>query len=223
MDAVPLNLDTYARSCLSTARLQFSTRTMFDPVCGVSVWQSLATQLINGLAFLHNESCIHGDIKPANILLRPNGADSAEAYTALYCDFSSSRIFDSEDRRNSHQAEQLTALTPDFVSPELFHSLGSTAAVATLASDVYALGVTLIVAAIGSSPYASATMDIQKLSMAREGRVLDFAGQSEQGTRVMKGKMVERCLRGALTKDAGRRSTVGEWKRDVETVPEELS
>lgn len=215
MDAVPLNLDTYAKSCLRNSRLNFSTRTMFDPVCGVPVWQSLAAQLINGLAFLHAESCIHGDIKPANVLLRPNEADQAEAYSALYCDFSSSRI-DTQGREESDQAQQLTALTPDFASPELLTSLATTAAVVTPASDVYALGVTLVVAAIGTSPFAGAFMEIQKLGMARQGRVLDFAGQSEQGTRAMKGKMVHKWLRGALEKDVEKRSTIEEWKRAVE-------
>ncbi|KAL9006541.1 MAG: hypothetical protein Q9188_000701 [Gyalolechia gomerana] len=218
MDAVPLNLDTHAKSCLKRTCLNFSTKTMFDPVCGTREWKSLAAQLINGLAFLHSRSCVHGDIKPANILLRPNGDDSSEAYTALYCDFSSSRIFSGDSRNDEDRSQQLTALTPDFTSPELFTSLYSTSAVATMASDVYALGVTLVVAAIGTSPYASAGMDMLKLGMAREGRVLDFARQGEQGTRVMKGKMVERCLKGALEKSTDNRSTVGQWKRDVDAV-----
>ena len=221
MDAIPLSLDTYTRSCLQTARLNLSTRTMFDPVCGAQEWQSLATQLIDGLAFLHSHSCVHGDIKPGNVLLRPNGAGSSHAYSALYCDFSSSRIFDNSSKGHDHhsgQGQQLTALTTDFASPELFTSLFSTAAVATMASDVYALGVTLVVAAIGTNPYAGASTEMQKLCMAREGKVLDFARQSQQGTRVMKGKMVERCLKGALEKDVERRSTVVEWKRDLDAV-----
>ncbi|KAL8720867.1 MAG: hypothetical protein Q9225_002346 [Loekoesia sp. 1 TL-2023] len=223
MDAVPLNLDAFARSCLKTARLNFSTRTMFDPACGVQEWQSLATQLIDGLAFLHGKSCVHGDIKPANILLRPDSAGSCHKYTALYCDFSSSSILDSQEGHSKEPAQHLTALTPDFASPELFTSLHSTAAAATTASDVYALGVTLVVAAIGTSPYAGASTEIQKLSMAREGRVLDFARQSEQATRVMKEKTVDRCLKHALEKNPEKRSTIMEWKRDVDAIFDGLS
>ncbi|KAL9019914.1 MAG: hypothetical protein Q9185_002856 [Variospora sp. 1 TL-2023] len=223
MDAVPLDLDTHATTCLKTARLNLSTHTMFDPVCGTSVWQSLATQLINGLAFLHEASCIHGDIKPANVLLRPNGADPAEGYTPLYCDFSSSCILGSPNEEGSGQNQQLTAVTPDFASPELLSSLSNINAVATMASDTYALAVTLIVAATGSSPYAGARMELQKLSMAREGRVLDFARYGEQGTRIMKGKLVDRCLRHALEKDVTRRSTVEELRRNVEATLTELS
>ncbi|KAI4120011.1 MAG: hypothetical protein LQ345_000270 [Seirophora villosa] len=207
MDAVPLNLDTYARSCLEEARLNFSTRTMFDPVCGTSVWQSLATQLTNGLAFLHEASCIHGDIKPANVLLRPNGADLGEGFTALYCDFSSSCILDGPSGEDSEQSQQLTAVTADFASPELLSSLSNISALATTASDIYALAVTLAVAATGSSPYAGASMELHKLGMIREGRVLDFARLGEQGTRVMKGRLVERSPELKATK-SGRRNSV---------------
>ncbi|KAL8676809.1 MAG: hypothetical protein Q9186_006716 [Xanthomendoza sp. 1 TL-2023] len=218
MDAVPLNLETHAKSCLKKARDNLTTRTMFDPVCGPQEWQSLALQLIDGLAFLHSNHCVHGDIKPSNILLRPNDDGSSEVFTPLYCDFSSSRILEGSTGNNAESIQQLSALTPDFTSPELFTSLHTTNAVATNASDVYALGVTLVVVAIGTSPYAGATMEMMKLSMAREGRVLDFARQADQGTRVMKGKVVERCLKDALAKDVGKRSTVKEWKINVQDI-----
>ncbi|KAL8942349.1 MAG: hypothetical protein Q9216_001731 [Gyalolechia sp. 2 TL-2023] len=218
MDAVPLNLDTHTKSCLETARLNPSGVTMFDPVCGIREWKTLATQLIDGLAFLHSKSCVHGDIKPANILLRPKCDDSSEAYTALYCDFSSSRIFSGDSKSDEDRSQQITALSPDFTSPELFSALHSGGAVATMASDVYALGVTLVVAAIGTSPYAISNVQMQKLSMAREGRVLDFARVSGQPSRVMKGKIVERCVKGALEKSSANRSTAEQWKGDVAAV-----
>ncbi|KAL8739194.1 MAG: hypothetical protein Q9181_000085 [Wetmoreana brouardii] len=216
MDAVPLNLETYAKSCLQNARASFSTRTMFNPVSGSQEWQSLASQLISGLEFLHRANCVHGDIKPANILLQRNAHDSPGLHTPLYCDFSSSRILDSSTSNSVDQISSITAITPDFAAPELFTSLFSTTAVATTPSDVYALGVTLLVAAIGASPYAGASLELQKLSMAREGRPLEFARQAEQGTRAMKGKLVEQCLKGALEKNVKGRSTAEGWKRDFE-------
>ncbi|KAL8909076.1 MAG: hypothetical protein Q9207_000410 [Kuettlingeria erythrocarpa] len=220
MDAVPLSLEIFGRSCLKRMRLNFSTRTMFDPVCGVPQWQSLATQLIDGLSFLHQESCIHGDIKPANVLLRPDHSDSDDAFTALYCDFSSSRILNGPTSEDDDPTEQLTALTPDYASPELLASLSGSSAFATRASDVYALGVTLVAAAIGTSPYAGFSIEAQKLSIAREGRVLDLARQSDQATRIMRGKMVERCLKDALEKDVEKRSTIEDWRRTVKVVLE---
>ncbi|KAL8755443.1 MAG: hypothetical protein Q9199_003627 [Rusavskia elegans] len=218
MDAIPLNLETHAKFCLKNARANFSTRAMFDPVYGSQEWQSLAMQLIDGLDFLHSNRCIHGDIKPSNILLCPDEDGSSETYTPLYCDFSSSRILTDSNVSNFKQAQLITALTPDYASPELLTSLRSTAAVATTAADVYALAVTLVVAAIGQSPYAGASMEVLKLSMAREGKVLDFARQADQGTRIMKGKMVQRCLKDALEKDVGKRTTAKEWKDNVQNI-----
>ena len=220
MDANPLNLETHAKDCLKNVRANFSTRTMFDPVCGPQEWQSLATQLIDGLDFLHSNNCIHGDIKPSNILLRPkdDGSSSSVAYTPLYCDFSSSRIYDDSTISKPKETQQITALTSDYASPELLTSLQSTAAIATTAADVYALAVSLVVVAIGTSPYAGAGMEMLKLSMARQGRVLEFARQADQGTRIMKGRMVERCLKDALAKDVGRRCTAKEWRCGVQAV-----
>ncbi|KAL9000579.1 MAG: hypothetical protein Q9169_000872 [Polycauliona sp. 2 TL-2023] len=218
MNAIPLNLETHSRACLTKTRAEFSTRTMFDPVYGSQDWQILATQLIDGLEFLHSSGCIHGDIKPSNILLQPNNEGSSKTYTPLYCDFSSSRIVDGSRVSNTEPAQHITAMTPDYASPELLTSLRSTGAVATTAADVYALAVTLVVAAIGESPFTGASMEMMKLSMAREGKVLAFARQADQGTRIMKGKMVERWLRGALDVDAKQRSTAMEWKSNVHTL-----
>ncbi|KAI4102740.1 MAG: hypothetical protein L6R37_004212 [Teloschistes peruensis] len=218
MDAVPLNLETHAKSCLETAKANFSTGTMFDPVCGLAEWQSLASQLIDGLEFLHEASCVHGDIKPANILLQRSEDGSSDSYRPLYCDFSSSHIVEHASSDASKPLQQVTAISTDFASPELFNSLCSSAGTATTASDIYALGVTLVVVAIGTSPYVGARMEIQKLSMAREGRPLEFARQTGQGTRVMKGKMVEKCLRGALEKEADKRDKIEEWQRTTQSL-----
>ncbi|KAL8775028.1 MAG: hypothetical protein Q9209_000507 [Squamulea sp. 1 TL-2023] len=221
MHAIPMNLEAHANTCLKNARTNFATRTMFDPVCGPQGWRSLTTQLIDGLEFLHSKNCVHGDIKPSNVLLQPNENSSPETYTPLYCDFSSSRILEDSNVSNAEQAQRITALTPDYASPELLTSLRSTAAVATTAADVYALAVTLLVAAIGESPYAGTNMDMLKLSMVREGRVLEFARQAEQGTRIMKGKMVDLCLKSALEKDVAKRSTAKEWRHNVHAIIQE--
>ena len=217
LSAIPLNLDVHVKAAAKTARANFSTRTMFDPVVGIQEWQSLATALISGLCFLQSHQCIHGDIKPANILLQPSDGD--KSYTPFYCDFSSALV------TTDPAPSEITALTQDYSSPELLTSLTDTTrpTFPTPAADVYALAVTLLFAAIGESPYAAAKMEVMKLSMAREGRPLQFAKSGEQAARVRTGGLVERCLAGALAKDAEARWEVTQWADEVEKLIRSMS
>lgn len=210
MSPVPLSLESRAKTAAETARANFSTRTMFDPVIGTSQWAHLATHLIDGLNFLHSKSCIHGDIKPANILLQPSpNPDSPDAYTPLYADFSSSSVTSSIT-----SPEQVSAITAAYASPELLLSLSNGQAFITPASDIYALAVTLIISATGESPFAGAKMEVQKLSMCREGKPLEFARNGEQGSRILKNREVSKALEGAV-KGSETRWTVAEWKEEA--------
>ena len=212
LDAVPTSLDTYARSAGNRARANLSGKTMFDPVVGISEWSHLAERLISGLAYLHDRQCVHGDIKPANILLRSITEDGH--MQPIYCDFSSSHIMS----KRPDDIEESSGVTPDYSSPELlesFYRRRGDRAVVTFASDVFALAVTLLVAAIGDSPYAIVRNDIQKLGFAKEGRPFEFARMGNEASRVMKGKLVERALRGGVEKDPAKRMSVVEWKNDV--------
>ena len=216
MDPVPLSLESHVKAAAKTARANFSTATMFDPVIGTSQWAHFATGLIAGLEFLHSRSCIHGDIKPANILLRPSSdPDTANDYTPLYVDFSSSSI-----TASGISSEQVSALTPDYTAPELLNALKSGNAFTTPASDVFALAVTLLVAAIGESPYAAARTEVMKLAMCKEGKPLDFARGGEQGCRVAKNRDVSKVLESAVRKPETRWS-VEVWKEGAEKVVKE--
>ncbi|MCJ1437688.1 hypothetical protein MMC27_007075 [Xylographa pallens] len=211
LGAIPLTLEEYARSALRSARDNLTTRTMFDPVIGTMQWTSLTKALISGLAFLHSKHCIHGDIKPANILLSPI---SDTDFQPLICDFSSSAILPpGSPPLPTNSAND--AITPVFTAPELLEGYrpGKSASSATFASDVFALGVTLLVAAIGDAPYYG--MALQRLTMAREGRPLAFARGGEQGSRVMAGRLVDGVLEGSLERDVGSRLTAEEWMRRV--------
>lgn len=213
LDAVPLSLEGYAKAAI---RRPLSTKTMFDPVVGAEEWASLAEGLIGGLAFLHSIGCVHGDIKPANVLLRPG---SSGELTPLYCDFSSSHIMSTAGEEK--EVEEVSAVTTEYLSPELLEALSprnTDRPVATYASDVFALGVTLLFAAIGDSPYADARMASQKLGMAKEGLPFEFARRGEQATRVMKGRAVEKALKGALAKEAEKRVVVAEWSGETREV-----
>ena len=213
MDVIPSSLESYMKS---HSHNKLTTKTMFDPIIGAQHWASLAQQLIAGLAFLQTTHCIHGDIKPANILLRSD--EFTDTLTPLYCDFSSARISSASD---AGSVEEITAVTKDYLSPELLHSLVSPQgppSVATFASDVFALAVTLIAAAIGTSPYAYAPMEMQKLSMARQGMPVDFARQGDNGSRIMKGRAVAKILGPAVEKDTEKRITVTAWREVADEV-----
>ncbi|MCJ1388951.1 hypothetical protein MMC18_001803 [Xylographa bjoerkii] len=210
-DAIPLTLEAHARTALRSARENLTTRTMFDPVIGTTQWTDLAKALISGLAFLHSKHCIHGDIKPANILLSPV---SGTNFQPLICDFSSSVILPPGSAPPPINPAN-DAITPTFTAPELLEGYrpGKSASTVTFASDVFALGVTLLVAAIGDMPYQG--MALQRLTMAREGRPLEFARGGEQGSRVMKGRLVDGVLEGSLERAVGQRVVAEEWMRRV--------
>ncbi|MCJ1467542.1 hypothetical protein MMC07_006167 [Pseudocyphellaria aurata] len=214
---ISLNLETRAKTAGATARINFSTKTMFDPVIGAAEWAHLAVDLIDGLVFLHSADCVHGDIKPANILLQPSS--TSNSFIPLFCDFSSARVIPFSDPSNGEieeDIEQVSAVTADYTAPELLATLQrGVGAIVTPASDVFALATTLLMAAIGESPYAGARMEVQKLSMAREGMPLEFARNGNDASRIMKGKMVEKVVTGGLKRELAKRLTVAEWKAIV--------
>ena len=205
LSAIPLSLEEHVKIAAKKAHDNSSTRTMFDPIIGSREWQFLASALISGLTFLHDHKCIHGDIKPANILLQQS--EDGNAYTPLYCDFSSSFI-----ETDSHAASDITALTTEYLSPELITSLITSKASVfpKTAPDIFALAVALLFAALGESPYACARTDTMKLCMIREGRPMQFATSGEQAARVRKGSLVEKALTGALAHDFAARWTACE-------------
>ncbi|KAI9849954.1 MAG: hypothetical protein M1837_000168 [Sclerophora amabilis] len=220
LEAVPLTLTTFSQSRFRFAKESFSTRTMKEPVVGTAQWLRLASELVAGLEFMHSKQVIHGDIKPTNILLRPssspedypNDADpfaTSPVYHPVYCDFSSSHVL-----QPSVQPKEVSAITADYTAPELLESFyqgSQRLAIATFATDVYALGTSLIVPATGEAIFGGAS-DMQKLSLSRQGQVLEFARQGDQGSRVMKGGMVDRILNGAVKKEEAQRWGIDTWK-----------
>ena len=209
LESIPLSLETFTKC---TPKSPFTTKSMFDPIIGTQKWTHLAESLIGGLSFLHSTGCVHGDIKPANILLRPERFGNEEL-VPLYCDFSSSRMVSPTIPQD--EVEEVSAVTTEYTSPELLNALQHRSvdrAVATFASDVFALAVTLLFVAIGESPYACARIEIQKLVMAREGLPLEFARRGGQASRVMNGKMIAESLKGGLERSVERRLSVTAWR-----------
>jgi serine/threonine protein kinase len=85
---------------------------------------SLAGQITEALRFSYELDIIHGDIKPSNVLVQPNGV-------AKLSDFGMAR-------RVSSASDEAIGGTPNYIAPELLKGANP-----SLQSDVYALGVTL--------------------------------------------------------------------------------
>ena len=175
-----------------------------DPVMGRSAWVSLVQSLVSALAFLHGVNCVHGDIKPSNVLLSSGSTDSSQPILA---DFSSSHIIPVNG--DTSLIPEVSAITTEYTSPELLAAMlpkDPRRAVASFASDIYGLGVTLLEAAVGEKPYANAKT-FMKLTMAREGRVVDFmSGESRRVGREVRGLVGGACV----GKEENRWST-GKW------------
>ncbi|PYH89853.1 kinase-like protein [Aspergillus ellipticus CBS 707.79] len=228
MSAVPLALSTYIEEKATLARKNISTKTMFEPVQGVSQWHDLAKKLITGLYWLHNgPQMVHGDIKPHNILLRArsSASDDSESehfpYEPLFADFSSAHPIASASSPEKNMGTALTALTPPFAAPELLcvSSLTSPDAAPTPESDVFSLAVTLLAAATGDLLLYPGASNFQRLAMAREGhRVIEFARSGPSGSRIPRNGIVEQILKPAITKDPNQRIKPDEWVKLVESI-----
>ncbi|CAF1000039.1 unnamed protein product [Adineta steineri] len=113
---------------------------------------SVATQLVNGINYLHKFSkpIIHRDIKSLNILMTEHGKD----FLVKVADFSLAKIRHEASRQSSYAPPVATLL---WKAPELFVMHGKH----TTASDVYAIGVVLWELATGREPYAD--MDVSMI------------------------------------------------------------
>jgi serine/threonine protein kinase len=102
----------------------------------------IVNQAAQGLHYAHKRRVIHRDVKPDNILVRPDGL-------AKLADFGLAKDFD--DVGGGGLTRSAAALgTPHFMAPEQY----ADAKRAGVASDVYALGATLFMAVTGKPPFA---------------------------------------------------------------------
>lgn len=116
---------------------------------------SLARQLMRALAAAHEQRVVHGDIKPQNLLIGPNGV-------LKITDFGVSRVIrataaagesstPADDVISGHVGGAVVG-TPEYLAPELL--IGAPASVA---GDLYAAGVVLHECLVGDTPYGADT------------------------------------------------------------------
>ncbi len=107
--------------------------------------RAIARQLCSGLAEAHSKGVIHGDLKSNNVIL----TKAADASTrSVITDFGMSRA--TEAAQSTLQSGPRGG-TPDYMAPELLQGEK-----ASVASDVYALGVMLHELVSGRKPVAGA-------------------------------------------------------------------
>lgn len=131
------------------------------PPLARDVAMELLGQVFVGIGAMHESGVIHGDIKPANILV-------SEAMEAIVVDLGLSRRMEAPE-----DARPLTG-TPGFVAPELIRRDEVDPALASKV-DVYALGVTTYWLLTGRSPWGDGTpMDV--LTRQVEGSLVAPSG-----------------------------------------------
>lgn len=108
------------------------------PAAELDAELSWAMQVAEALAYLHEQGVVHRDVKPSNILLRPDG-------TAALTDFGLVREMDVESTLTG-----ATLGTPQYMAPELALDPSQAGA----AADVYGLGVSFVERLSGCVPHA---------------------------------------------------------------------
>jgi serine/threonine protein kinase len=104
-------------------------------------------QAASGLAYAHRHGVIHRDVKPANLVLSPNGL-------VKVLDLGLARVPDSVDPSVTLVCNDRLLGTPDFIAPEQIldsHKVDAR-------SDIYGLGCTMYYLLAGTTPFMGQTM-----------------------------------------------------------------
>src|SRR5580704_11586898 len=133
---------------LATAYVPAPSLTQLVQSCGplpVAATRWLAAGCAEALESIHTAGLVHRDLKPSNVLVAPDGP--------RVIDFGVARAAERMDLTVSRGAVG----TPAYMAPEQARDPHQ----ASVASDVYSLGATLLFAATGHAPYQGETvMDV---------------------------------------------------------------
>ena len=111
---------------------------------GIEQRLDLIAAVCRAVHYAHQHLVIHRDIKPSNILVDANGG-------IKLLDFGIAKLLGPDTGRPEHTRTGYRRLTPAYAAPEQFDGI------VTTASDVYALGVLLMVVASGNRPRVDAS------------------------------------------------------------------
>ncbi|MEU9419585.1 protein kinase [Streptomyces sp. NPDC048272] len=132
------------------------TRMDAGPLGPVQVMR-IGADISSALDHVHARGVIHHDVKPSNILLGEGGSPRL-------ADFGLSRTV----QDHSHSAPDTLVGTLAYMAPEQFLGQG-----ASMASDIYALGVTLLEALTGRREYEGTPMEIGTAHLLRRPHIPD--------------------------------------------------
>ncbi|MBI3890076.1 MAG: serine/threonine protein kinase [Candidatus Wallbacteria bacterium] len=144
---------------------------------GLPASRALMEQLLEGLAYLHDNGVIHRDLKPENLLLEPGG-------TVKLADFGLALAIENPLRLT--EAGRVVG-TPAYMAPEqiLKRPLGPSA-------DIYAAGMLLFRVLTGTFPFeASDERDLLRRKIERDGCLEEHACLLPEAVR----DIVVRCLK----------------------------
>ena len=119
-----------------------------------------AGQLLDALAYCHSQGVIHRDVKPQNVIIRPDGR-------AVLVDFGLVKLWDPGDPRTKTAMRGMG--TPEYAPPEQY-DVGS--GHTDPRSDVYSLGATLYHALTGQAP-PTATQRMVEPTLLKRPRALN--------------------------------------------------
>ena len=173
----------------------------------------LVAQLAGALAYSHANGVIHGDLKPANVLLFPaTDADRALGlpWTPRLTDFGLARIESEEPGRSSGlpRTGSLMMGTPVYMSPERIQGERNGQGPA---GDIYALGVVLYELLIGRPPFQGTSF----VDVADQARFVDPA-PPRQLRRDVPSDLQSICLKCLEKSPAARYPTAVELQADLE-------
>ena len=101
-------------------------------------------QILDGLAYIHQQGVLHRDIKPANLFLDAN-------MHVKIADFGLAERL----RPDGNSARRTFCGTPSFIAPEVIRKRGGH----TDSSDVWAVGITLYMLLVGRPPFEGSSTD----------------------------------------------------------------
>ncbi|MFI9627597.1 serine/threonine-protein kinase [Streptomyces sp. NPDC052042] len=143
----------------------------------------IGLQVLRGLRAVHEAGVLHRDVKPGNVLFRPDGR-------ALLMDFGIATFEGAVQVTRMHEVIG----TPMYIAPELVSPAPGRPGGATTASDLWSLGVTLYEMVEGRSPFPGiAPLEIHVAVRDSPVRPMRYAGP------------LSPVIEALLQKDPGRR------------------